>query len=413
MYLISNIRRFKWSGFFYMIGLSVAIIVILQLLNVLENLYIQKNSQYPFSNTAYYSCTIDKEKLEKQYKSETEAIAEIKRLFDAAEDCSCNVTLMNQWVQIGYEIQPYFVDVLLATPQGLNLKTSDNTALSDVSELRDAPLIIGQSILPLTEHADGKILKMFRYSDIYSEVETPNGTADYLSIPVGAVLKDYSPAHVDYTMKLYFQGCSTEMQTCIMDTALHSLLNYGTLKFEGNQDIDRTIEMFQDSLKDSAFQIKREMRNVGSYTSNAEDGAMNEVYRDINLFGLTVCGVFALFACFSVSGFFANCRQLEFAVRKAYGYSNFKLFILFMKDTIMLAIPAVVIAFIISMILSTIFDTVHYALMLIPFKILAVIIGVILIAILCALNSIQYIAKIPPVLAVKGTAYTENGGGKA
>lgn len=307
-----KIIRHSYVSVLFIIGLAISCFVLINVSELVSNMlqdYLHLH-EYKFQKCLTVSSKDDSATI-------SDALA-----------CAQKITAGNIYVYLPVEINKslnqYEIRVFISQNDdyGLSYTPLDNT-------VNENPVIIGQSLKSqIMEDSNGYYIEL-------------NG----VRISVSGVLDSNMTGGVNRSIYLFWKDCNKELQDkllCNMET------NYNFC-FSSQEPALDAYSQFVSSLESAGFTTFE----FKPYYNGDVENAWYELYQCLFL---PLCLFFSFCNCFIVSHVWCIYRKQEVAVRKAYGYSNLQLVLLFGKDITILTLLGFLAAIIIQIIYSLFAD---------------------------------------------------------
>lgn len=242
--------------------------------------------------------------------------------------CAQKITAGNIYVyfpvEINKSLNQYVIRVFIKNNEetGLSYTPLDNAGENTSKE---NGVLIGHSLKSqILEDSNGSYIEL-------------NG----VRISVLGVLDNNMAGGTNCSIYLFWQDCSQELRNKLLYYMEREYCFY----FASHEPALEEYAQFVSSLESIGFTALE----FEPYYSGDVENAWYEMYQG---FFLPLCLLFSLCNCFVVSHVWFLYRKKEIAVRKAYGYSNVQIALLFGKDITILTLLGFAIAIIIQIIYS-------------------------------------------------------------
>lgn len=367
------IDRLGLSGIVFILGLIISSFVLINTIDTASKIAKEDKSNNMYSESIRYSLSYNGVG-DKYDKDEYYDVA--KKIIDCLENLDCNVSIFNVGVRVNNQIQDMFPEIVVNMQDDYRLELNSGRVYA--SDLMGYQLVIGESVIGLTDEHDGTVLDVGN-----------------MKIPVQGILKNNNAASIDYSIVLLYNECDQELKHYLTDCICNDLGLITEVKLYGDDDISETSSMFVSEMNKLSVECEEfEPRYEGN-------DYQNYWYRFYNRIFLTICLVFSIFTCFSLSYLWVSSRKKELAIRKAFGYNNNKIFILLVRDILSMIVPAIMISMVLEVFYCLVFDNFSFFDKYFVMKFIAVLLGAFIVGVLCAVNIMKEVSKITPVSAIR------------
>ena len=367
-------NRFGITGWLFILGLAISAFVLLNIADVISR--VQKE-EAGINRFAYSEI----------YWVEPEDIVDFKgqaltpKIISALQKAECNVSFYDLPVYVDHQIDFMMAELIINSPEDLRLTSRDKKPI-DIPATKNG-VVVGESMIELTEKGEGGILDL---GDI--------------KVPVAEILKDDNPAKIDYSIYIFRENADGDFREYLTARITERLEEMCLqVRFFGDEPLGDDVRKFTEAMSELGLVCEP----VDSYLGLGWWGHdyQNLWYRMYNIIILPICIVFAVFTCFTTSYLWIRSREKEISIRKAYGYSNFQILSLMIKDELSLAAPALIAAVRLQFVLCLATHSLDFFDIFFILKLLFVGAGMLLIAFLCAARRIKSIDSISPAAALK------------
>lgn len=370
----NKINRFGVTGWLFMFGLAVSAFVMMNIADVLtrirnEEAYLNR-FKYSEIFTLYQQGSLDY----KEYASLA------PKVFSALEQVGCGVSIYQLPVNVEYQMATSNIELIMNPGEDLKFVSADNEPIPNDILASPNSVVVGHSVLDITENHEGKILNI-KDNQIY----------------VKAVLKDISPSKIDSSIYAIWDKCDDNFREYLTHQGT-AMLRWGYFRvhFFGDSPIREEINKFSAAMNELGLDCMPQ-RSQGYKGKDGE----NTWYRIFNKILLPICMISGMFVCFSSSYFWVRSRKNEIAMRKAYGYSNPQVLGLIIKDELRLSFPAFAAAIIVQFVFCAATGSLDFFDAAFPLKLLFVYTGMAILTLLCAIRVSESVGKISPAAALK------------
>lgn len=372
-----KLNRFGVTGLLFMLGLAITAFVLMNIADVVSRIQKEEKGINKFAYSEKYWITpVDNE----DFHLRAPALA--PKVISATQNVNCNASFYELAVNIEHQIDYSFVELVMNHPDDPKLISRDKRPI-DVNFQKDGnAIIIGESMIAVTENGDGRFLNF-------------NGVI----VPIAEILKNNSPSKIDNSIYAFWD-CVDESLREYLTSRITERLSQLTLQihFYDDDSID-DVRSFIGEMSELGLKCEP----VGTYMGLGYEGtdAENLWYRVYNIIILPICIIFAVFTCFSASYLWLLSRTKEISIRKAYGYSNVKILSLIIIDEISFAVPSIITALIVQFVFCLFTDSLDFFDISFVLKFAFVCVGMPIITALCAARRIKHINEISPAAALK------------
>lgn len=369
-------NRFGVPGRLFMLGLAISAFVLLNIADVISRVQKEEAGINRFAYSEVYWV-----RPEDTSNFHLKAPSLTPEIISAIQSVECNVSFYELPIYVNHQIDFMQAELIMNLPEDLRLTSRDKKPIH-IPETENG-IVIGESMIELTENGEGKILDL---GDI--------------KVPVAEVLKDDNPAKIDYSMYMFRENADESFREYLTSRITERLEEmFLQVRFFGDDPIDNDVRKFTEAMSELGLVCEP----VGSYLGLGWWGHdyQNLWYRMYNIIVLPICIVFAVFTCFTTSYLWIRSREKEISIRKAYGYGSFRILSLVIKEGLFLTLPALGAAVVLQFIMCLATHSLDFFDIFFILKLLFVGAGMLLITVLCAVRQIKRIGGISPAAALK------------
>lgn len=317
---IRKIFRHSYVSILFVIGLAISCFVLINISELIGNMLqdYSKLHEYKFEKCVTVSS------VNGSLSSNDETAAVLDALV-----CAQKVTTGNIYVYFPIEINKSLKQYEIRVFMKQNEKTGlSYTALEHTNKENGA--LIGESMRSqLLKDSDGY------YIELYG-----------VRIPILGVLDNNMAGGINRSVYLFWDKCNQQLQHKLLrKMKVNYVFCYGS-----HTASPKGYAQFINSLSSSDFDIIE----FKPYYSGDVENAWYEMYQS---FFLPLCLVFSLCNCLIVSHIWFHYRKQEIGIRKAFGYNNGQIILLFGKDITTLTLFGIVAAIIIQIIYNVLTGT--------------------------------------------------------
>lgn len=381
---LHTVSRYGISGWILLIGLTISSFVLVNAMDAASRVWKEErhHSYYQQSESFWLRYSGDYSGYMGDYSEDSQKWTElVEELLSSIKDFSCNVDIESLGVEVNHQIQDMFIHLVILPQEDFRLISRENERIDPSSFPADSnPIIVGESVEKnLTIRQEGKLLNI-----------------GDMQFPVAEVLRNDNAAEIDYSIYLFWDCCDEELRQYLREQMSKRLSqDWLRIRLYSNSEISADREKLFSRMRELSLECEPYS------TSYAGDDYQNYWYRGYSTIFIGVCMVFSVFACFGISYLWLYRRAKEIAIRKAYGYSGFQIFKLLMKNMAGIAAFAVLA----SLALEAVYGIFTHDLTFFDagflLKLVAVGIGMLLIAGLCTLKLMETVKAIAPAAAVR------------
>lgn len=369
-------NRFGVPGRLFMLGLAISAFVLLNIADVISRVQKEEAGINRFAYSEVYWV-----RPEDTSNFHFKAPSLTPEIISAIQSVECNVSFYDLPVYVDHQIDFMQAELVMNSPEDLRLTSRDKKPI-DIPETKNG-VVIGESMIELTENGGGRILDL---GDI--------------KVPVAEVLKDDNPAKIDYSIYIFWENADEDFREYLTARITGRLEGmFLQVRFYGDEPLGGDVRKFTEAMSEPGLVCEP----VDSYLGLGWWGHdyQNLWYRMYNIFVLPICIIFAVFTCFTTSYLWIRSREKEISIRKAYGYGSLRILSLVIKDGIFLTLPALGAAVVLQFIVCLAANSLDFFDIFFILKLLFVGVGMLLITVLCAVRQIRSIGGISPAAALK------------
>lgn len=351
-------KSFRLSEILFITGIIISAFVLINTTDVLSRIRKENKAISPYKEEKSICIEYTGDEISDE---ECESIAD--KVIESAEKSKCGVSVDSLNIVVNRQIDDMFAELVLKN-------------ISQKNEI----ISIGESVRSLTKNQEGAILNI--------------GGHD---VPVSNIRRNDNPTNIDYSIKIFLKNCDESFREYLKECICREILtNTLLIKFYDDSPIENSISEFVENIESYGDIQCSEYSKT--YSGN---DYQNYWYRFYNNIFISVCIIFSVLTCFSLSELWLLDRKKEIAVRKAYGYSNLQVFSLLFLDSLKLGIPAVAISLLIELFYCLItHDTAFFDIYFL-LKMIAVFLGISVVVFACVLNLVRKISDITPVSVLR------------
>ncbi len=378
MKLLHTVSRYGISGWILMIGLTISSFVIVNSIDAASRVWREERHHSAYQQDESFWLRYS----EGNTSSDTQKWMElVDELLPSLNGFSCNVEIESLGVAVNHQIDDMFIHLVIQPREDFRLISREGKLIDPTSFAAGSnQIVVGESVEKrLTVGQEGKLLNIGN-----------------LQLPVAEVLRNDNAAGIDYSIYLFWDCCDAELRQYLREQLSERLsANLLRVRLYSNSRISADREKFFSRMQGLSLECEPYRPRY------AGDDYQNYWYRFYNIIFISVCMVFSVFACFGISYLWLFRRAREIAIRKAYGYSNFQIFKLLMNNIAGIAALAVLVSLVLEVGYGifthdlAFFDAVFFL------KLVAVGIGMFLVASLCTLKLMKTVTSIAPAAAVR------------
>lgn len=368
----SIIDRFGITGILFVLGLIISSFVLINTIDIASRVTKEDISNNNYSERIYYRLSYNEKKLSKEEYNDT-----VRYIIDCLKELNCNSSIEDVGICVNNQIDDMFPEIVINTGDDFKLQLTDTKSYTPDDNLYQ--LIVGESIVNLTDNHKGNKLDV-----------------SGIQVPIQGVFLNNNAASIDYSMMFIYDNCDQELKQYLFSQISDM---FSSFDIQVNLYSDDTLEG-----EDKKFLRNMDERSIVCEKYTPRYGVsdyQNYWYRFYNKIFITVCMIFSLFTCFSLSYLWISSRKKEIAIRKAFGYSNKKIFLLVTKDIFRLTVPAIMVSMIIEVLYCLVFDNMSFFDKFFILKFVGVLLGAFIIGILCTVNVMQEVTKTAPISAIR------------
>lgn len=371
-------NRFGITGWLFILGMTISAFVLMNVSDVVSRIQKEDAGINKFSYSGvYWIKPVDNENF---YRRASELAPKV---ISALQSVDCNASFYELAVNAEHQIDHSFVELVMNSFHDQKLISSDKKPINVDFPKSSNTIVIGESVVAITEDGEGKFLDL-----------------NNIIVPVADILKDYSPSKIDNSIYAFWDNADDDFRKYLTSRIIEQLSDL-TLKvhFYSDNPIDEEVRRFSNEMAILGLNCEP----AGTYLGLDYNGKDSENlwYRAYNFILLPICVIFAVLTCFAISYLWLLSRRKELSIRKAYGYKNTQILALVIKDELLLAMPSIIAALVVQFFFCLFTDSMDYFDILFVPKFAFVCVGLLLIAILCALRQIKSISRISSADAVK------------
>lgn len=365
--MIKRFNRFGIKGLLFITGLFVASLVMLNITDVVSRVRKEESGL----NRYKYNVTLGIKpggSFDAEFISKT-----VPEVFSLIESVNCN-TILEVIANIEFQSSTFTLKTVMHQSEDLKLVSRDNKPISTDYPAGSNSVVIGESIVDLTENHEGEILNI-------------GGNR----ASVEAVMKK-TGVMADTNVYAFWDSFDEQFREYIIGRFEYPLFS---VSFFGDSPVSDEVNAFSAALGELGLTAS----NVNqSFNGNDMENVWYRLYNQI----LLPIGIFfAVVVCLSSSLFWIMSRKNEISIRKAYGYSNSQIFGLIIKDELRMTLPAIAAAITVQFIFCAIWGTLDFFDALFPIKLAGAAAGMFLMTLLCAAYLTKSIKSISPAEAIK------------
>ncbi|WP_295077992.1 FtsX-like permease family protein [Ruminococcus sp.] len=370
---ISIIKRFGLNGIVFILGLVISSFVLINTIDISSRIAKEDESNNMYSENIQYRLRYcGKSKL-----SEENCYNVVNDIINSLRDLNCNASIEGVGICINNQIDNMFPKIIINTQDDYKLQLNNNKIVS--SNIYEYELIVGESIIKLSDIQNVNQLHV----------------AD-MSVPIQGVLKNNNAASIDYSILFIYDNCNENLKQYLTNQICDVFRDFNIkVNLYSDYPIDKESNKFIGNMKSLDVACEN---YISKYKGS---DYQNYWYRFYNKIFITICLVFSLFTCFSLSFLWILGRKKEIAIRKAFGFSDFSIFKLLMKDIAKLTVSATLISIVVEIVYCIVFNNLSFFDKYFIVKFLAVYLGASIIGTLCALNLMKEVSKITPISAIR------------
>ncbi|EXM41018.1 hypothetical protein RASY3_02760 [Ruminococcus albus SY3] len=367
----SIIKRLGLSEIIFIIGLVISSFVLINTIDITSKIEKENQSINNYSESIQYRLKYNG----KEKPSQDEIYTLVNNIINCLENLDCNTSICKVGVCVNNQIDDMFPEIVINTNDDYKLQLTD----TNTSNSNDYQLVVGESVIELSEDHVGKSLNIAG-----------------IDVPIQGVYKNNNAAGIDYSITFMYNECGKDLKQYLNNQICNTFSSFSiVVKLYSDNSIDTAKSKFTTEMKNFSVDCQTYKQQYGG------SDYQNYWYRFYNKIFITVCLVFSLFTCFSLSFLWISSRRKEMAIRKAFGYNNFVIFELLIKDIVKLSIPAIIASMALEAVYCLVFGNLSFFDKYFIIKFCGIFIGTILIGVLCAINLMSEVSKITPVSVIR------------
>lgn len=371
---INSIERFGTNGIVFVIALIVSSFVLINTIDIASKIAKEDKSNNKYSERIHYRLSYNSEN--ELSKEENHKI--VNKIISCLESLNCNASISGVGICVNNQIQDMFPDIVISAKNDYKLQLANNNGYA--SDPQQYQLVVGESMIELSKDHLGMSI------DVAG-----------MQVPIQGVFKNNNTAAIDYSFTFMYSLCDAKLKQYLYNQICDAFSSFGIIvSLYSDSSINSDNNKFINEMNSLSIQYQKQdeqQYKVSEY--------QNYWYRFYNKIFITVCLIFSLFTCLSTSFLWFTSRKKEIAIRKAFGHSNFSIFQLLIRDTLILTVPAVIIAMLIEIVYCLMLDNLSFFDRYFIIKFSGVFLGSCLIGVLCALNLMSEVSKISPISAIR------------
>lgn len=377
MKILHTVSRYGISGWILMIGLTISSFVLVNSMDAASRVWKEeRHHSYYQQNESFWLRHSREDSRDSQKWMEL-----VDELLPSLNGFYCNVEIESLGVTVNHQIDDMFIHLVIQPQKDFRLISREKKLIDPSSfPVGSNQIVVGESVEKrLTVGQEGKLLNIGN-----------------MQLPVAEVLRNDNAAEIDYSIYLFWDCCDAELRQYLREQLSERLShNFLRVRLYSNSRISADRETLFSRMHELSLECE-------PYSPRyAGDDYQNYWYRFYNILFISVCMVFSVFTCFSISYLWLFRRAREIAIRKAYGYSNLQIYKLLMKNIAGIAALAVLASLVLEASYGIFTHNLAFFDVGFFLKLVAVGIGMFLIACLCTLKLMETVTAIAPAAAVR------------
>ena len=220
-------NRFGVPGRLFMLGLAISAFVLLNIADVISRVQKEEAGINRFAYSEVYWV-----RPEDTLNFHLKAPSLTPEIISAIQSVECNVSFYELPVYVNHQIDFMQAELIMNLPEDLRLTSRDKKPIH-IPETENG-IVIGESMIELTENGEGKILDL---GDI--------------KVPVAEVLKDDNPAKIDYSMYMFRENADESFREYLTSRITERLEEmFLQVRFFGDDPIDNDVRKFTEAMSE-------------------------------------------------------------------------------------------------------------------------------------------------------------------
>jgi hypothetical protein len=278
------------------IGLMVSCWVLLNCLNLVDKIANEMKSTDSFR----YSSTI---LLQSDVTSN-----DIAHLMEyLAKIDTANISVLDMNVRLNSTLNQYNFDIILNSNEPLNIVLNDNSVVEELNTISpNGCVLVGETV--------AKSLNIDAGDTVY-----------FYDIPfqVSGIMENNMSGNIDNRIYLLWENLTDdEKGQLLSNDAMQSNFEYFCIQLNSNSELNSTYSKILNEVSDK-FQY-----SLTPIDSTYRNGYQNYWYKFYNSMFLIVSLVFSIATCLIVGDLWIDRNKYDLTIRKVFGYTNLKLFML-------------------------------------------------------------------------------------
>lgn len=364
------------SSILMIIGLAISYFVIINCADIAGKITNEYMSLNNYQYVVEYRVEYNVEKSDERQAGE-ECIE--REHIEYFENVDCSYVAMTSFpLYLNREPTAYHASILFSYDSMAKMRNKNGMKIHYKSELVSS----GECVY-LGETLANYLKTKYESTNLYDE-----GT-EYKTIDI---LENNSSGGIDNSLYIVWDYCTPEQRTAIINKATSEVNNISvSILLKSDIPID---DVYQKNISDFS---KYPYLDFVLYEAEVMSDYQNLWYRYFSITFNVVSLIFSVMVCLVITDLWIARRRREVAIRKAFGYSNSKLFKLLFTDLLRISLPAFILAFVLQITYKLIFDERFIFGASSAIRTLAVILSILLIILLLMNRVLNKVKKISPI----------------